>query len=86
MASSSIPAAASTTGSVEKTSGRWTNDEVKLLLGYVEANCILTTARGLNLKKSDFNKAHNTVKTKDPSQCGDMYIYVIDEDMYCLLS
>ena len=89
MVSSSIPAAASTTGSVEKTSRRWTDDEVKLLLGYVEANCILTTARGFNLKKSDFNKARNTVKTKDPSQChykwGHVHISVIDEDTYCLL-
>lgn len=64
-----VPAAPSTTGSVEKTGGRWMDNEVNLLLDYVEANCTLTTARGLNLKKSEFNKARNTVKTKDAAQC-----------------
>ena len=27
------------------------------------------TSRGTNLKKSDFNKAHDTVKLKDAAQC-----------------
>jgi hypothetical protein len=53
----------------EKTSGRWTTAEINLLLDYVEANCVLTTARGLNLKKSQFNKTRDTVKTKDANQC-----------------
>ena len=53
----------------EKTSGRWTEDDINLLLDYVEGNCILTTARGLNLKKSDFNKARAMVKSKDSGQC-----------------
>jgi sRNA-binding regulator protein Hfq len=43
--------------------------EIKLLLDYVEANCILTTAQGLNLKKSEFDKAHVMVKSKDVNQC-----------------
>jgi hypothetical protein len=54
--------------SLEKTS-RWTDHEITLLLDYVEASCTLTTARGLSLKKSEFNKARNTVKSKDSSQC-----------------
>jgi hypothetical protein len=53
---------------LEKTS-KWSEAEVELLLNYVEANCILTTARGLNLKKSEFNRASAVVRTKDSSQC-----------------
>jgi hypothetical protein len=73
---------AETTGSAaEKTSGRWTTDEINLLLDYIEANCVLTTARGLNLKKSQFNKARDTVKTKDAGQChykwGHVCIFII---------
>ena len=56
-------------GTTEKTSGRWTDQEIFLLLDYVEKNSILTTARGLNLKKSEFNKACDVVKSKDPGQC-----------------
>jgi hypothetical protein len=44
-------------------------DEIHLLLDYVEANCVLTTVRGLNLKKVHFNKARDMVKTKDAGQC-----------------
>jgi hypothetical protein len=58
-----------TTSTSKKTSGRWTDNEIKLLLDYVESNCTLTTARGLTLKKSEFNKAHATVKSKDATQC-----------------
>jgi hypothetical protein len=47
----------------------WSENEVKLLLDYVEANCVLTTARGLNLKKQEFNKAQAVVKTKTAAQC-----------------
>jgi hypothetical protein len=54
--------------SSEKTS-HWTDHEITLLLDYIEASCVLNTTRGLTLKKSEFNKAHNTVKSKDPSQC-----------------
>jgi hypothetical protein len=63
------PATTSTSESNKKASGRWTDDEIKLLLDYVESNCTLTTARGLTLKKSEFNKASTTVKSKDATQC-----------------
>jgi len=42
----------SNTESSERTSGRWTNNEIALLLEYVRENCVLTTTRGLNLKKN----------------------------------
>ena len=61
--------ATTTSKSLEKTSGRWTENEVTLLLDYVEGHCVLTTARGLSLKKSDFNKARTFVKSKDAAQC-----------------
>ena len=54
----------STAGSAEKTGGRWNDQEINLLLNYVEQNCTLMTSRGTNLKKSDFNKAHDTVNRK----------------------
>jgi hypothetical protein len=62
-------ATSSTTGTSEKTRSKWTDQEISLLLDYVEKNIILTTARGLNLKKSEFNQARNFVKTKDAGQC-----------------
>ena len=71
-ASSSTPntlATTSTTGIAEKTTGQWTDEEVMLLLNYVEQNSTLTTARGLNLKKSEFNKAREVVESKDAAQC-----------------
>ena len=84
------PAATSTSENIEKTNSRWTETEVNLLLDYVEANCILTTARGLNMKKSEFNKARAMVKSKDASQChykwGHVSISVIDENFYHLSS
>jgi hypothetical protein len=52
-----------------KASGRWTDQEITLLLDYVETHCSLNTPRGLNLKKTQFNKARDTVKSKDASQC-----------------
>ena len=77
------PATASSSENIEKTSSRWTENEIKLLLDYVEANCVLTTARGLNLKKSEFNKAHATVKSKDANQChykwGHVCIFLIND-------
>lgn len=63
------PTIPNTSSSSEKTSGRWTDDEIHLLLDYVSVNCTLNTPRGLSLKKSEFNKARNIVKSKDPSQC-----------------
>ena len=54
----------STARSAEKTGGRWNNQGINLLLNYVKQNCTLTTSRGTNLKKSDFNKAHDTVNRK----------------------
>jgi hypothetical protein len=68
-ASSSTQDTPSTSENSEKTSGQWTKSEITLLLDYVEANCVLTTVRGLNLKKSKFNRAHATVKSKDAAQC-----------------
>ena len=50
-------------------SGQWTDNEVKLLLDFVERNCTLMTTQGTNLMKSDFNKAHTLVKLNDASQC-----------------
>ena len=63
------PATTSISENIEKTSNRWSETEINLLLDYVEKNSILTTARGLNLKKSEFNKARDTVKSKDAGQC-----------------
>jgi len=75
---------ASTTGNSNKnstSSGRWSPNEIQLLLNYVEAHCVLTTPRGLNLKKSDFTKAHETIKTKTAAQChykwGNVSIFII---------
>jgi hypothetical protein len=48
---------------------RWNHEEIQLLLDYVEANCTLTSSKGINLKKSEFSQAHNTVKTKTATQC-----------------
>jgi len=59
------PDTTSTSENTEKTNSWWTENEINLLLDYIEANCILTTARGLNLKKSEFNKARAMVKSKD---------------------
>jgi hypothetical protein len=77
------PASVSTSENIEKTSGRWTESEVVLLLDYVEANCVLMTARGLSLKKSEFNKARATVKSKDAAQChykwGHVRFFVINK-------
>jgi len=47
----------------------WTTDEIWLLLGYVEANCVFTTVKGINLKKSEFTKASDVVKTRTTAQC-----------------
>jgi hypothetical protein len=67
----------------EKSSKQWTEHEIDLLLQYVEQNCILTTPRGLNLKKTDFNRASNMIKTKDAGQCkykwGSVSIFIIDK-------
>ena len=63
------PTTTSTLESIKKTSNPWTDNKIKLLLDYVESNCTLTTARGLTLKKSEFNKVCATVKSKDATQC-----------------
>ena len=70
-ASSSTHNAPVSTENTEKASAssRWTESEITLLLDYIEANCVLMTSRGLTLKKTAFNKARDTVKTKDASQC-----------------
>ena len=52
-----------------KTSGRWSDQEISHLLDYVESHCSLNTTRGLGLKKSHFNNARDTVKSKDAGQC-----------------
>ena len=56
---------ANTSSNSGKASGHWTDQEITLLLDHVEAHCSLNTLRGLNLKKTQFNKAHDTVKAKD---------------------
>ena len=75
-----------TSGTSEKNDGRWTEQEIYLLLNYIEQNSILTTARGLNLKKSEFNNARNMIKSKDASQChykwGKVSILLINDLMY----
>ena len=80
------PASISTSGNIEKTSGRWTESKIALLLDYVEANCVLMTARGLSLKKSEFNKARAMVKSKDAAQChykwGHVHFLVNNEDFH----
>lgn len=79
-------ASTSTSENLDKTSGWWTKNEIKLLLDYVEGNCILTTMRGLNLKKSEFNKAHDMVKSKDANQChykwNHVCIFIIHDGFY----
>ena len=72
------PPATGTSETIKKSTGssRWTETEIKLLLDYVKENCTLTTARGLNLKKSGFNKACEIVKSKDTSQCHHKWSHV----------
>lgn len=76
---------ADTSSNSGKASGCWTDQEITLLLDYVEAHCSLNTSRGLNLKKTQFNKARDTVKSKDASQChykwGHVHISIIDEGL-----
>ena len=80
-----------TTTSISETaekSGRWTENKIRLLLKYVEKNCTLTTARGLSLKKSEFNKARAIVKSKDSGQChykwGHVRIFIVNNVFHCL--
>jgi hypothetical protein len=77
------PAYASSNSGKANASGRWTDQEIILLLDYVEAHCPLSTTRGLNMKKTQFNKARDTIKSKDASQChykwGHVCIYIIVE-------
>ena len=65
----SYPADTSSNSGKANTTGRWTDQEITLLLDYIEAHCPLSTSRGLSLKKTQFNKARDTVKSKDASQC-----------------
>jgi hypothetical protein len=82
------PTTTSTSESNKKANGRWTNDEIKLLLNYVESNCTLTSTRGLTLKKSEFNKARTTVKSKDAAQghykWGQVHILLINHGFHHL--
>jgi hypothetical protein len=75
--------ATTSTSGTEKAK-RWTEHEINLLLNYVEQNCILSTTRGLNLKKASFNGASDMIKTRDASQChykwNNVGIFVINED------
>jgi hypothetical protein len=78
-------ATTSTAGTTEKSNKRWSVQEINLLLDYIERNSILTTARGLNLKKSEYKKASEMVKTRDAVQCQRKWanvggIFVINED------
>jgi len=74
---------AASSNNASSTSGRWSHKEIQLLLDYVKANCVFTTAKGINLKKSEFSQACNTVKTKTAAQChykwGHVSVFVIDE-------
>ena len=74
---------ADTASSSGKASGCWTDQEITLLLDCVEVHCSLNTTRGLNLKKTQFSKAHNTIKSKDALQChykwGHVCMYIIDK-------
>ena len=76
-------ATSSSAGTSEKTS-RWTDQEISLLLDYVEQNSLLNTRRGINLKKAEFTKASIMIKSKDRGQCqykwGHVGIFVIIED------
>ena len=82
------PATTSTSESNKKTSGQWTDNEIKLLLNYVESNYTLTTTRGLTLKKSKINKAGATIKSKDATQChykwGQVCILIINDQFHHL--
>jgi hypothetical protein len=82
------PATTTSAETVEKNK-RWTDQEIELLLNYVERNSILTTQRGLNLKKSEFRGASNMIKTKDPTQChskwGRVGVFVISENFIILI-
>ena len=76
---------ADTSSNSWKASGCWTDQETSLLLDYVEAHCPLNTSRGLNLKKTHFNKAREVVKSKDASQCyykwGHVHmLHILDSD------
>jgi len=77
----SIAASSSSNINATSTSGRWSPDEIQLLLDYVEANCVFTAAKGINLKKSEFKGAHDVVKTKTATQChykwGHVSVFVI---------
>ncbi len=65
--SNTTPPSAGTTE--QRTNRYWTHDEILLLLDHVEKCCTLTTARGTNLKASEFRQASTTIKTRTASQC-----------------
>ena len=73
---------ADTSSNSGRASGRWTDQEINLLLDYVEAHCHLNMSRGLSLKRSQFNKARDMIKSKDASQChykwGHVRIHIIN--------
>lgn len=46
------PNTTSISKNTKKTNSWWTENKINLLLDYIEANCILTTAWGTNMKKS----------------------------------
>jgi len=82
----SIAAASSNNIPTSSSGGRnWTTDEIWLLLGYVEANCVFTAAKGINLKKSEFTKASEVVKTRTAAQChtkwGRVSGFVIEQNL-----
>lgn len=80
--------AADTSSNSEKASasGRWTDQEISRLLDYVEANCPTNASNGVSLKKTHFNKASDTVKSKNASQChykwGHVCISSIIDEVY----
>ena len=69
---------ANTSSSSGKASGRWTDQEITLLLNYVEAHCSLNTSRGLNLKKANSTKLVTRSSQKmlcNATTSGAMYVY-----------
>jgi hypothetical protein len=89
-AHSQASTATSSTNNPSSISGgrNWTPDEIWLLLRFVEANCVFTAAKGINLKKSEFNKASEVVTTRTGAQChtkwGRVSGFVIDKHFYYL--
>jgi len=87
-ASTSNPAEFSSTGKSGKAaaaSGRWSDLEITQLLDYIQEHCSLNTSSGLSLKKTCFNQASDTLKSKTAAQCRNKWnnvrIFIINEGL-----